>query len=225
METTVYHLFVDGYFFTKGTKYMKSKKISNLTIGIIASVSFLLLYNISIFAYSCQTLRDDVIRLHILANSDSREDQDLKLKVRDAVLNECPNIFNGTVTPETAKEKIEPEIENIKSIAKAIIKSNGFNYNVDVYLDTEYFTTRVYESVTMPAGKYLALKIIIGNGEGKNWWCVMFPSLCLPTAEENSIDDVFDTKEKDIVCNTEKYEVRFKMMEYFEKIKNIINDK
>lgn len=203
---------------------MKLKSLSNLTVGIIVSMSFLLLYNISTFAYTCQTLRNDVIRLHILANSDSQEDQDLKLKVRDAILNESENIFNGTITPETAKEKIEPELENIKKTAEKIIKINGFDYDVNVYLDNEYFTTRVYENITMPSGKYLALKIIIGEGQGKNWWCVMFPSLCLPAAEENKIDDVFNSKEKDIVCNTEKYEVRFKMVEYFEKIKNIINE-
>ena len=203
---------------------MDKLKFRNLMIAVSISLTFLLLYNVSTFAYSCQTLRNDVIRLHILANSDSDEDQALKLKVRDAILLQCPGIFDGTVSPENAKEKIEPELDNLQSVAEQIIKENGYDYSVKAYLDEEYFSTRVYEDATMPAGKYLALKVIIGDGNGKNWWCVMFPTLCLPAAEENSADAVFSENEKDIVFNTEKYEVRFKVMEYFEKVKSLINE-
>lgn len=204
---------------------MDKLKFRNLTIAVTISIAFLVIYNISTFAYSCQTVRDDVIRLHILANSDSEKDQKLKLKVRDAVLAECPGIFDGTVLPENAKEKILPQINTLTEIAKRTIINNGYDYSVNVYLDEEYFTTRVYDDVTMPAGKYLALKIIIGDGKGKNWWCVMFPSLCLPAAEENSIDSVFSETQQDIVINTSKYEVRFKIMEYIEEIKSLINQK
>lgn len=224
MEKTVYHSLDRRFIFFERNFYMNKIKFRNFTIALSISLAFLLLYNISTFAYSCQTLRSDVIRLHILANSDSDEDQELKLAVRDAVLQQAENIFNGTVTPENAKEKIEPEIENLENIARQVIKENGYNYNVQVYLDEEYFTTRTYDNVTLPAGKYLALKIIIGDGNGKNWWCVMFPSLCLPAAEENSVEAVFNEYEADIVLNTDKYEVRFKLLEYFEKVKALINE-
>lgn len=214
----------DGFLIFRKDIKMDKLKFRNLTIAVSISLAFLLLYNISSFSYSCQTIRNDVIRLHILANSDSKEDQELKLKVRDAVLEQCPAIFDGTVSPQNAKEKIEPEINNIKKTAESIISEYGYSYNTEVYLEEEYFTTRIYDDVTMPAGKYLALKIIIGNGNGKNWWCVMFPTLCLPAAEDNSIDSVFNNTQQDIVINTEKYEVRFKIMEYIEAIKNRITN-
>lgn len=204
---------------------MSKLKFRNLCIATSISIVFLLFYNISVFSYSCQTIRDDVIRLHILANSDSREDQQLKLKVRDAILLECPDIFENTKSTEEAKKIIESQLEELTAITEKTIKENGYKYNVEVYFINEYFTTRVYDDVTLPAGKYLALKIIIGNGEGKNWWCVMFPSVCLPAAESNSIDTVFNNNQKDIVINTSKYEVRFKLLEYIEEIKHVINNK
>ncbi|MBQ8210851.1 MAG: stage II sporulation protein R [Clostridia bacterium] len=206
---------------------MTKQKHTNLTIGAVVALIFLLLYNVSTFAYSCQTIRDDVIRLHIIANSDSDADQQLKLKVRDAVLAECPDIFDGSITPEDAKAKITPEIENLTQIAQTVITENGYNYSVKVTLETEYFATRVYDdSVTLPAGKYLALKIVIGEGVGKNWWCVMFPSLCLPAAEETDTDKlngIFSKNQKSIVLESEKYEVRFKIVEYAEMLKDYLS--
>lgn len=202
---------------------MTKQKQTNLIIGTLTALAFLIIYNISAFAYECQSIRSDVIRLHVIANSDSEQDQELKLKVRDAILEQCPIIFDGTVTPEDAKERITPEIDNLTDIAQSIIEANGYDYNVKVTLETEYFSTRVYENnVTLPAGKYLALKIVIGEGEGKNWWCVMFPSLCLPAAEEtdeNKLDNIFNDKQKSIVLESEKYNIRFKIIEYAEMIK------
>ena len=205
---------------------MTKQKHKNLTIGVLIALAFLLIYNISAFAYQCKTIRDDVIRLHIIANSDSEYDQQLKLKVRDAILEQCPSIFDGTVTPEDAKEKIEPKTEYMAKIAESIIKENGYDYDVKVTLETEYFDTRVYNNtVTLPAGKYLALRIVIGEGAGKNWWCVMFPSLCLPAAEETDtkkLDNVFNDNQKHIILQGEKYEIRFKIIEYAEIIKNYL---
>ena len=206
---------------------MTKQKHKNLTIGILTAVIFLIFYNISLFAYNCRSICNDVIRLHVIANSDSQQDQELKLKVRDAILEQCPVIFDGTVTPEDAKEKITPEINNLTNIAENIIKSYSYDYTVKVTLETEYFSTRVYENnITLPAGKYLALKIVIGSGQGKNWWCVMFPSLCLPAAEStdiNKFDNIFDEKQKSIILESEKYEIRLKIIEYAEYIKNYIS--
>lgn len=203
---------------------MTKQKHTNLTAGALIGLAFLLIYNISTFAYTCQEIRNDVIRLHIIANSDSQQDQDLKLKVRDAMLCKSPDIFDGTVTPEEAKEKITPEIEKLTEIAQNTVYENGYDYPVKVTLETEYFETRVYDnSVTLPAGKYLALKIVLGSGEGKNWWCVMFPALCLPAAEatdEEKLNGVFNAKEKNIVLQSEKYEIRFKIVEYAEMLKD-----
>ncbi len=204
-------------------------KISrNFTAAIIISIIFLLLWNISVFAYQCGEIRSDVLRLHILANSDSEEDQQLKLKVRDAILEEGFEIFDGSVTIENAVNKISPQMNRIKETAEKIIKENGFNYDVTVTLDEEFFSTRIYnDSVTLPAGKYLALKVVIGSGEGKNWWCVMFPALCLPAAESNQreeIDKVLNSDEEEIILESSKYAVKFKIVEIIESLKEKVDN-
>lgn len=208
---------------------MTKQKHRNLVIGASFAVAFLLISNVFCFAHTCKTICDDVIRLHIIANSDAEYDQELKIKVRDAILEQCPVIFDGSVTSEDAKEKIMPQVQNLTEIAKKVITTNGYNYDVQVTLETEYFSTRVYDNtVTLPAGKYLALKIVIGNGEGKNWWCVMFPSLCLPAAEETDeekLNSVFSDAQKSVVLASGKYDIRFKIVEYAEMLKNYFTSK
>lgn len=205
------------------------KNYRNLTVGTAVSLVIVLLYNISAFAFSCKEICTDVIRLHVIANSDSEEDQNLKLMVRDALLEKGINIFDGTVTPENAKEKIMPEIDNLEAAANEVIAANGYDYNAEAELVTEYFDTRVYDDeVTLPAGRYLALKVVIGEGKGKNWWCVMFPSLCLPAAkgtDTEAVEAVFSENEAKIVTKSSDYEIRFKIVEYIEKLKNAIDNK
>lgn len=204
------------------------KKNSHLTAGIIAGLLFLLVYNISVFAYQCNEIRSDTIRLHVIANSDSEEDQAVKLMVRDAVLSAGKNIFDGTVTKENAQEKISAELKMIEKTANETLKIHGKNYTAKAGLVTEYFNTRIYnDTVTLPAGKYLALKIVLGEGDGKNWWCVMFPSLCLPAAEKTNseaIKSVYSESEENIVLNPKKYEYRFKIIELIEKVKNKVDN-
>ncbi|MCD7774565.1 MAG: stage II sporulation protein R [Clostridiales bacterium] len=205
------------------------QKYKNLTIGIILGITFLLIWNIAAFADSCESIRSEVLRFHILANSDSEEDQTLKLKIRDAFLTEGSAIFDGTVTAEDAVEKITPEIPYLQSVAESIIKENGFDYSVSITVCEEYFDTRIYNGeVILPAGKYMALKVIIGSGQGQNWWCVMFPSLCLPAAEatdKEALDSIFSEQEEDIILSTDKYTVKFKIVEWIEKCKNKIDNR
>lgn len=204
------------------------KKYSHLTIGITTGILFLIIYNLSVFAYQCNEIRSDTIRLHVIANSDSAEDQSMKLMVRDAILAAGHNIFNGTVTPENAQIKISAELKNLETITNETLKENEKNYTAKVYLTTEYFDTRTYDNnVTLPAGKYLALKIILGDGNGQNWWCIMFPTLCLPAAEKTNlqaIQNVYSEREKYIVENSNKYEFRFKIIEIIESIKNHVDN-
>lgn len=206
---------------------MKNKR--NITTGIIISIVFLILFNISSFAIGCNEIRSDVIRLHVIANSDSESDQELKLKVRDSVLQVGAAIFDGSVTAENAEKKIRPQLDAIQKTAEETIKNNGYSYSVKVTLCNEYFETRTYNAtVKLPAGKYLALKIIIGEGKGKNWWCVMFPTLCLPAVKGNEYEEihqVFSENEENIVLNNEKFTVKFKIVEYIEKIKNYVDNR
>jgi len=195
------------------------KKFKLFEISLFAGLLIAIIFSITGFASTCEEIRGDVLRLHVIANSDSDEDQQLKLKVRDAVLKAGKNIFNGSVTKENAEEKIENEKEILIKAAEKVIKENGFDYDVEITVTDEYFNTRTYENVTLPAGKYKAVRVLIGESAGKNWWCVMFPPLCIPAAETN-IDLYFSDKEVKLVETNPKYEVRFKIIEIYESIKN-----
>lgn len=203
-------------------------KKTNLSIGIITALIFTLLFNISSFAYQCENVRNNTIRLHIIAASDSIKDQTIKLKVRDELLRKSESVFEGCITTENAKEKLNPKLSEIKNIADKILKENNVLYDSEVSLETEYFDSRIYENgITMPAGKYLALKISLGPSKGENWWCIMFPSLCLPAATENyhnQIQSVYSDKEQKIVMTTDKYKISFKIIEYIESLKNEVDN-
>lgn len=200
-----------------------SKKIKiSVTVGIVVAI----LFSICSFAKTSEEIRSDVLRLHVIANSDTSVDQNLKLRLRDYILQEGKDIFNGSVNVENAVEKIEPVLPELEKSAKAFVNQAGFDYDVKISLSNEYFTTRTYEAVTLPAGKYLALRVVIGSGEGHNWWCVMFPPMCVPAADKkDEIENVFSEKEIKLVESKPKYEPRFKFVEIYEQLKEIISEK
>ncbi len=195
------------------------KKIKIIECSIFIGFIIAIVLSVTSFAETCDEIRTDVLRLHVIANSDSYEDQQLKLKVRDAVLEAGENIFDGSVTRENAQEKIEKEKETLEKVAKKVVEENGFDYDVEITVTEEYFTTRTYENVTLPAGDYMAVRVLIGESAGKNWWCVMFPPLCLPAAETD-IDLFFNDRQVKLVERNPKYEPRFKIVEIFESLKN-----
>lgn len=200
-----------------------SKKIKiSVTVGIVVAI----LFSICSFAKTSEEIRSDVLRLHVIANSDTSVDQNLKLRLRDYILQEGNDIFNGSVNVENAVKKIEPVLPELEKSAKAFVNRAGFDYDVKISLSNEYFTTRTYETVTLPAGKYLALRVVIGSGEGHNWWCVMFPPMCVPAADKkDEIENVFSEKEIKLVESKPKYEPRFKVVEIYEQLKEIISEK
>ena len=130
------------------------------------------------FSAECGEIRERVLRLHILANSDSGEDQQLKLKVRDAVVREAAGLFDGTQDAGEALGRAEDELPRLIAAAQQVVWDEGYDYTVQAKLCHMYFTTRQYETVSLPAGMYDAVRFTIGKGEGKNWWCVMFPPMC-----------------------------------------------
>lgn len=200
-----------------------SKKIKiSVTVGIVVAI----LFSICSFAKTSEEIRSDVLRLHVIANSDTSVDQNLKLRLRDYILQEGKDIFNGSVNVENAVEKIEPVLPELEKSAKVFVNQAGFDYDVKISISNEYFTTRTYETVTLPAGKYLALRVVIGSGEGHNWWCVMFPPMCVPAADKkDEIENVFSEKEIKLVESKPKYEPRFKVVEIYEQLKEIICEK
>lgn len=198
--------------FTKETKII----ISSLLIAFILSSYF----SLASFVCSSEKIRSDVLRLHIRANSDSEADQRLKLKVRDEVLRAGRDIFSGAENLNEAVEKCTLATEKIQKTAQRVIYENGFSYPVSVEIGRSFFPVKTYENdVTLPAGDYTAVKIIIGSGKGHNWWCVMFPPLCLPAAQgDKSLSDVLEENEVKLTKSSPKYEVRFKICEIFEKL-------
>lgn len=116
-------------------------------------------------------------------------------------------------------------IDFFRSTAKSCIMKNGYDYDVNVYVDKEYFNTREYDSITLPGGIYNALKIEIGSAKGHNWWCVMFPAICLPAVSDDEINEILDEDEIELIHSNKKYDVRFKIVEIYEKLQYSLNNK
>lgn len=194
------------------------KTILRIEISVLIALVLCCVINVNAFSKQCDSIREKMLRMHVIANSDSVEDQELKLKVRDAVLEEGKELFDGSVTSEDAEKILVPHIEELEKVALETIKSEGFDYKVKITVGEEYFKTRTYDnSVTLPAGYYTAVKVVIGEGQGQNWWCVMFPPMCLPAANaECELSDVLNDDETDIVTNSEKYKFKFKIVEILE---------
>ena len=184
-----------------------------LIVCIIATVSF---------ENDCKGIREEILRLHIIANSDSDADQQLKLRVRNAVLLSGKAVFSGSEDIISAEGKISEKTDVLLNSARETIYNLGYDYDVKIELKRSYFPTRVYDDITLPAGYYKAVRIIIGEGKGKNWWCIMFPPLCLPAARDNKevIGDFLTDEEIDVVTANPKYEVRFWLIEKYYDIRN-----
>lgn len=195
-------------------------KLKNIEIAAFFAFTALLLFSLITFEDSCESVRNNCFRLHIIANSDSREDQQLKLSVRDSILKDTAYIFEKANNKNDAIRLCKENINEILNISKKVIKENGYDYSVNVEVKETYFPTRTYEKYTLPAGKYDALRIIIGEAKGKNWWCVMFPSLCLPAAKKKTeLSDVLSSKEIHLIESKPKYEIRFWIVEKIESMK------
>lgn len=173
------------------------------------------------FAASCGSLPENVVRLHVVANSDSRRDQAVKLKVRDAVLAEAAKWYGDAATMEEASAALCVHLEAIQAAADRVLLENGCPATAKVQVTDLYFPTRDYEDFSLPAGKYRTLRVTIGEGRGKNWWCVVFPALCLPAAEENRSDVLaaLPESEREVVENPQKYRVKFKAVELYEELR------
>lgn len=166
-----------------------------------------------------EDISNKVLRLHILANSDSTEDQNLKLGLKNYFLENTSDLFSG----KTLEENIEIAKKNTLSLEKLcnkFITESGYNYETKVIVDKEYFDTRVYDDFTLPAGVYNSIKIVIGEGSGHNWWCIVFPSVCLYSCSE-SMSDYLTEEEMELI--SDGYTAKFKIIEIYEKIKSRLN--
>ena len=171
-----------------------------------------------------EKIYESVVRLHVLANSDSDEDQALKLRVRDAILSYVsPKVIDSN-SREEAIEILQGELENINKEAKRVVFEQGYEYNVEVTLTLEDYPTRNYESMSFPSGQYVSLRVLIGEAEGQNWWCVLFPPLCLSAASDKSENEEafiavgLNSDQYKIITESEDmtYYLRFKILEAIE---------
>ncbi|EGT3845143.1 stage II sporulation protein R [Clostridioides difficile] len=147
--------------------------------------------------------KDKLIRFHVIANSNTDEDQELKLKVRDEVIKYLQPKLQNSKSIKESEAIIKKEYSGLEEISKNIILKNGYNYSVKVGIQYSNFPTKQYSNIVLPAGEYKALKIIIGKGEGKNWWCVMFPPLCFVDESNGVIDKSTDDKLKEVLTDKE----------------------
>lgn len=196
---------------------LKEHKLIGKIITVVSCLVILVcLVSMSRFNISCDNIRGDVLRLHILANSDSDDDQQLKLCVRDRILEETGDLFLSAVTYEEAVAITDSLLPEIINIAEDEIEKQGYSYDVKAQLGYAFFDTRHYDEYTLPAGNYLALNVTIGEGKGHNWWCVMFPSICLSSSVD--LDDKLDSDEIEVITDYSGYKVEFKLVEWYEKI-------
>ena len=161
---------------------------------------------------------EDTVRLHILASSDSASDQELKYKIRDRLLAEYGTLLSCSRDPESAKKRIGALTDEIEESVATWIREYGYDYGCEVILGTEWYDTREYECFTLPRGYYTSLRVMLGEGEGKNWWCVMYPPLCLDIATEDAPADdaaIGYTKEEYALITEDGYNVKLKILEVF----------
>lgn len=182
---------------------------------------------------SYEDLKENVLRLHIIANSDSAEDQRVKLEVRDKIAEQSEDIFGGCESREEILRRSQESLDIMEETAQEVLTENGFEYGAEAAIEKTRFDTRYYGDITMPQGDYTALKITLGEGKGHNWWCVMYPPLCLPCFTESGEDtddilekhsSVITEQEAEIIKDPESIEVKLYCAEIIDRIIGFFKD-
>ena len=213
--------------------------IHNRKFRIIILLIFLFTLYIFINAYCYVSqvsydLQDSVFRLHIIANSDSEEDQNLKYIVRDNLIEYMNFICTNSTSKEETVEIVKSHLSDFAGIAKQTIENNGYSYDANVELGTFEFPTKVYADISFPAGYYDALKVEIGDSQGQNWWCILYPSLCfvdvtsgiVPNDSKEELQENLSEEEYQLIADNEtpSIQFKFKLIEFFTKT-NILTAK
>lgn len=173
------------------------------------------------YGLACGELPRDVVRLHVVANSDSQEDQAVKLEVRDAVLKEAARWYGDAATMEEASSQLCAHLQTLTQTARETLAQEGMDYSATAQMTEMYFPTRDYGEFRLPAGRYRTLRVTLGTGEGKNWWCVVFPSLCLPAADEESALMTLPEGERRALEIGDGVEVKLKAVELWEALREL----
>lgn len=171
------------------------------------------------FAAACGQLPRDVVRLHVVANSNGAEDQAVKLLVRDAVLEEAARWYQGAGSMEEASSRLCTHLQSIAGAARQVLGEQGMGYSATAQMTEMYFPTRDYGDFRLPAGRYRTLRVTLGEGAGKNWWCVVFPSLCLPAATQEEALLTLPEGERQVVEGGQNVQVKLKAVELWESLR------
>lgn len=209
--------------------FMKSIKLRQILVVLLLLTLFVFVSAISYVNAVSEDIANSVFRLHVIANSDSNVDQNLKLKVRDELLSYMNKISKDCSSKEEVKALAIEHQNDFVEIAENVIKDNGFNYEAKVKIGLSDFPTKYYGDISLPAGTYDALKVEIGEAKGQNWWCVMFPPLCfvdvssgiVPESSKQEIKDSLNDEEYDLISKTDNAEIsfKFKLVEFFQNLK------
>jgi len=199
---------------------MTDRRNIRWTRAVCGGLTLCLLLSLCGLYGACDGVRERVVRLHVLANSDSEEDQALKLKVRDAVVQTAAGWMDTAADTEEALALAREELPRLQQAAERVVTEAGYTYPVQVELCETYFTTRQYDTVTLPAGWYQAVRVSIGEAKGQNWWCVVYPPMCASAATGRDVlADVLTGGQQQLV-QERRYVVKFKVVEWFETVLN-----
>lgn len=214
-------------------KFIKYEKIKFTFIIFILFLIYIYLLATNYTYAITEDLSQSVLRLHVIANSDSIEDQNLKYKVRDNIINYMNSISKNIKSKDEALKLAKQNQENINNIAKQTILDNGFNYDVNIEFGNFYFPTKSYGDISFPAGNYDAIRIKIGSAKGQNWWCVMFPPLCfvdvssgiVPDDSKDTIKNSLTSEEYSIITNGNSDESDDNIIKFKFKLIELLNNK
>ena len=201
-----------------------TRKLINISLAL--AMSACLIISMTGFTNSCDDMYQNIIRIRVIANSDSDIDQSVKLKVRDSILSYSKELFNKATTYDDAVLIAKGNVQDINQNALQTLLQNGLEYSVTTEIRQEYFDTRKYDEFSLPAGSYETLVVTLGEGKGENWWCVMYPPLCFSelSTESNKkeMKKVLSETEYELVTSdTPKVLIKFKTVELWNKFKKM----
>ena len=210
-------------------KFLKNSTLKRFFVILILLFLFVFISALSYVEAVSKDIANSVFRLHVIANSDSKEDQALKLKVRDDLLSYMNTLAKNCSSKEEVIELAKEHAQDFKDLAEQTIIENGFDYSVNIQIGTSDFPTKTYGDISFPAGTYDALRVQIGEAKGQNWWCVMFPPLCfvdvssgvVPEESKQEIKESLNEEEYDLISKTDDNEIhfKFKLIEFFQNLR------
>lgn len=210
-------------------KTFSKNKFKQFSVVIVLLLIYIILSACSYSFSISEDLSESILRLHVIANSDSKEDQELKYKVRDNILNYMNSLCINISTKEEAIAQLNTYLDDFKKIAKQTITENGYDYDVNVKIGNYDFPQKKYGDIILPCGNYDALRVEIGNSAGQNWWCVMFPPLCfvdvssgvVPDESKELLENSLNSEEYMLINETKSSDIefKFKIIEIFQKVK------